>query len=671
MPSGNWSFPCSPRNPAKVREELRLFRQLAPSWRLRGLPWSPRSGAQLEFGRELRLMAESPVAGQQPLDVAASRADDDPAHLRFRTQAPALTDDNVRWTARARFGTYKFFGFVSTDAGGYADLTDAGRRFVDSPRPGDVLLRQLLKWQYPDNQHRGSRWPAEDFAIFPFVATARLIRELGGLTRQEIALFCFTMRRTEDAAATAEAIRQFRERQARSTGRAGKARSAQAAAGAARARYAAEGRRVVLQSTDDYADALIRSFRYTGLFSARGARIVVASGREGELDEVVFDEAAGIGARPAALRAPGVRDDGTGTASGAATTVQLALGEAPPVRLAAPRALFTGYEDAAAFYAYYGDAQQPRLPWEDPVRLAEIARSLDAQVADLAAREAHLKIGRTVLTGPAYGAALPAEYDALAEVVDGLRRRKLRLETALYAAEQRTPKALAEALDFYGAILAREVIDPPTYLEWNTWRVFLALDRAREIRANLQLDGDLQPLNTAQGNQPDMEIDYQTFVVVAEVTLRTGADQRQAETRPVTRHILEAQRRYASPNADGAGRPVYGLFLAPKIHPDTATDFFVALKYRVIERQQIAALPLTLRQFEAACRPFAGDVAFDPAGFRRLLERLVEAGLAAETGDEWLAGIDAALRHWLAALGAPPPKTEGAARALPLPLFAG
>src|SRR5436190_8460033 len=189
MPNANWSFPCSPRNPAKVREELRLLAALAASWRLRGMPWSPRSGAQLEFGRELRLSAGSgspksevrsrpPDLGLRTSDfgLAASQGDD-PSELRFQRQAEALSDDNLRWTARARWGTYKFFGFVTLDAGGCATLTPAGERFVDSSRPGEVLLRQLLKWQYPDGQHRGSRWPAEEFAIHPFVATARLIRE--------------------------------------------------------------------------------------------------------------------------------------------------------------------------------------------------------------------------------------------------------------------------------------------------------------------------------------------------------------------------------------------------------------------------------------------------------------------------------------------------------------
>jgi len=401
-------------------------------------------------------------------------------------------------------------------------------------------------------------------------------------------------------------------------------------------------------STNDYADALIRSFRYTGLFSVRGSRIVVATGREQELEELVYEK---------------------GAVSVSAPSIQLSLGQDPPVRLAEPRPLFPDYTDATAFYAYYGAAGQPGLPWETPERMATLARSLDTQVAGLRQREAQLRAGRTVLAGPQLGATLPEAHDALARVVDTLRDEKQRLERTIFTLEARSPDRLREALDFYQTILDREVIDPPTYLEWNTWRVFLALARASEIIPHLQLDDDLQPLNPAQGNQPDLEIDYGDFLVVAEATLRTGADQRQAEARPVTRHVLDAQRRYNDPFGRREARPVYGLFIAPRIHQDTANDFFVALKYRVIERQQIAAIPFTIRQLVAALQPFTSIATFQPAHLRRLLQSTVDAGLAAETGDEWLECIDAELRRWLAALGAPVLVQPSPARPVPLPLF--
>jgi hypothetical protein len=639
--SGNWSFPCSPRNPAKVREELRLLRTVIHGWRERGLVWSPTSGAQLEFGRRLRASPELPGDGDRERDA-----------LRFQRQAAHVSDDNLRWTARARWGTYRFFGFVLTDPEGFAALTPAGERFLDSRRPGDVLLRQLLKWQYPDFQHRGSRWPAQDFAIHPFVATARLVLNLDGLTREEIALFCFTMRRTEDAAATAAQIRLYRDRAPRAVGRVGRARAIRETLSATQSRYAAEGLKVVA-STHDYADALIRAFRYTGLFSIRGARLVAAQGREHDLNELLYTTPEAAPEEATSAPEPGA--------------LQLALGVAPPLRRAEPRPLFAAHDDHASFHAYYGDAATPRLPWEEPARFASLARSLDAHVATLRAREAHLRSGRTILTGP----TLPPTLDpqALEDQVEALRVERHRLERSIFALETRSPAQLRDALDHFGPIQRKEVIDPPTSLEWNTWRVFLALNAAREIVPNLQLDDDLQPLNPAPGNLPDLTVDYGDFLVVAEATLRGGADQRQAEARPVTRHVLEAQRRYRDPLLGGGDRPVYGVFIAPRIHADTANDFFVALKYRVIEREQIAALPLTIAQLTAALRPFAGQVEFDPSRLRRLLGACVDAGLASETGDEWLDRIGAALRTWLAGLGAHVTAPEPVARPVPLPLF--
>jgi hypothetical protein len=338
------------------------------------------------------------------------------------------------------------------------------------------------------------------------------------------------------------------------------------------------------------------------------------------------------------------------------------------VRLAEPRALFPHYTDHAAWHAYYGSAIEPALPWEDPLRFAALTRALDTHVAALRAREAHLRTGRTILSGP----TLPPEtldLPSLEAAYEALRGERQRLERAIFAIETRTPQRLKEALDAYPPILRREVIDPPTALEWNTWRVFLALGGAREIVPNLQLDDDLQPLNPAQGNQPDMTIDYGDFLVVSEVTLRTGADQRQAEARPVTRHVLEAQRRFNDPFGGRPERPVYGLFVAPRVHPDSAADFFVALKYRVIERQQLAVFPLTVSQVTAALRPFAGEREFRPSLLRSLLDAWLEAGLTSETGDEWLERIDVALRRWLLSLGVSPHAAEQTSVAVPLPLL--
>jgi hypothetical protein len=326
------------------------------------------------------------------------------------------------------------------------------------------------------------------------------------------------------------------------------------------------------------------------------------------------------------------------------------------------------YHDARRFYAYYGDACVPALPWEAPDRLASIARRLDAEVGRLRKQEAALRTGRQVLAGGSLGPEVPSDVAGLTAAVDQLRRERVRLERAILVAESRTPHRLREAIDFYQAITAREVVDPPTFLEWNTWRVFLALDHAREITPNLSLDDDLQPLSPAPGNQPDLEVDFGEYVVTVEVTLRSGADQRQAEARPVTRHVLDAQRRHATRLAAPGRRTVYGLFVAPRIHPDTAADFYVALRYRVIERQEIAVIPLTLRQFVSLLRPFGGQREFAPEALRQLLDDWIQAAFVAESAEDWIAGIDRERRRWLLSLGAEPGSEPQRALLLPLPL---
>ena len=88
-----------------MREELRLLRTLIPDWRARNLVWSPRSGAQLEFARHLRAATDLPVGDHG-----------DDGDLRFQRQASHVSDDNLRWTARARLDSW------SSDAGSDATM---------------------------------------------------------------------------------------------------------------------------------------------------------------------------------------------------------------------------------------------------------------------------------------------------------------------------------------------------------------------------------------------------------------------------------------------------------------------------------------------------------------------------------------------------------------------
>lgn len=177
MTKSSWSFPTSPRNPAKIPFELKILAPLVVEWKHQGKSWSPQT-TQIEFGKALR-------------DFEADKDEEDMEEsLAFQKQADEISESHLAWTARARFGTFKFLGFVTVTGNGYAELTEAGQRMANTKRPDSVMLKQLIKWQYPDNQHKGTQYPENIFHIWPFVAVARLIKELRGLTKNELALFC-------------------------------------------------------------------------------------------------------------------------------------------------------------------------------------------------------------------------------------------------------------------------------------------------------------------------------------------------------------------------------------------------------------------------------------------------------------------------------------------------
>src|SRR5216683_3375832 len=155
--ANSWSFPTSPRNPGKVRLELEILSQFVDVWKEQGKKWAPNT-TQMEFGEALR--ASGVIEGES----------DTKQSLSFQRQADTITMENLAWTARARFGTFKFLGFTHITNEGYADLTEAGRRIINTKRPDIIMLKQLIKWQYPDNQHKGKTYSEGTFHIWPFMA---------------------------------------------------------------------------------------------------------------------------------------------------------------------------------------------------------------------------------------------------------------------------------------------------------------------------------------------------------------------------------------------------------------------------------------------------------------------------------------------------------------------
>lgn len=152
--------------------------------------------------------------------------------------------------------------------------------------------------------------------------------------------------------------------------------------------------------------------------------------------------------------------------------------------------------------------------------------------------------------------------DLLEKTEENIKSKKIQ-ETSL---QLKNYKEFDDIIEVFGKIQKREVPDPPLYLEWNVWRAMTMINYAMTVNGNFTIDTDGVPLNTALGNKADIEIEYDTFKMIVEVTLSSGNTQFNMEGESVARHFGTTQR--------NSEKPVFCFFIAPKISEGTLAHFF-------------------------------------------------------------------------------------------------
>jgi len=198
-----------------------------------------------------------------------------------------------------------------------------------------------------------------------------------------------------------------------------------------------------------------------------------------------------------------------------------------------------------------------------------------------------------------------------------------------------------EALKTSSAAKALYIFDKAAFLEWTVWRAFLAIDRivgAISSTRRFPLDQDLRPRDVAPGNGADMVFEFDDFVLVVEVTLLCTSRQEAAEGEPVRRHVATV--------AATTKKPSLGLFVAPKIDPNTLFTFSSGLWYRGDKAENVNIVPLTLDQFRDIFNHFQTK-RFAPRDLRVLLESCIAARI--NDPARWQATIGEKVSKWLSA----------------------
>jgi hypothetical protein len=590
----NWSVPTSPRSPYKIREELILLAKFE------GKTWDNK--LQADFGK---VLAESE---------------------KFEGKVPRTPD----WVGRARFGTMKFWGFVFKDRSGKLQITDAGRQLMSGKREDEIFTKQFVKWQYPDNQHNGNEYPASHFDLHPFIATLRILKRVQYLTKDEIALFLFTMTKNEQALKVASEIQGFRKALSKVKYRVAKKKY-----------LALNFRKQVLRYYNAEIKSLIESRKQTTLFE-RDLRGLRAKNRKRLEDFISKHRNRFYDYADALIRYFRYSQ-----------LISLTGGYVPIITIAEPakkkadmiakiKTSIYPYQDTNDFYEkYYGNLAAMPLPYENIHDLKVIAKQWVQSNLELTSQLE--RISPELLPKIEIPEYLPTDLNQLKEIEEKLRLQAALLKKTLMGYELRETRKLVEIAKDFEVISKGNVVDPPTYLEWNIWRAFESLDVAEKIKPNFKFSDDMQPLCPAGGNVPDLEVYYNDFVLIPEVTLKSGAVQWRDEAEPVPVHVIRIKREISD-------KPVFGLFVAPKIDDRTCNVFFGCHSVPDMFGDTVSVLPLTIKQFQEILLFFVAHE-FRPEKLLSLLEKIDQsrcqfANLATDRGVAWVRNIPTIIAQW-------------------------
>lgn len=161
-----------------------------------------------------------------------------------------------------------------------------------------------------------------------------------------------------------------------------------------------------------------------------------------------------------------------------------------------------------------------------------------------------------------------------------------------------------------------EIDDRPAFLEWAVWRSFLAIDEIISpihTTRRFPIDQDFLPRNTAPGGGSDLLFEFNSYVLVVEVTLTTSHRQMAVESEPVRRHTVQYKEQF--PEKD-----VYCLFVAPSVDNNVAETFRIGVWYKEDEEEFVNIVPMSLTDFISTIETFL-QKKFSNNEFKNLLDR--------------------------------------------------
>lgn len=491
------------------------------------------------------------------------------------------------------------FGFVVID-NGLIKITELGKKLIASEKDaGDVFLKSFIKWQIP-NPANNDFSDNGDYNIVPFVASLKLINEVNkletdrgekakGISKREFSLFIPSLIKYEDIKNYALKIIELRDLQKNKTKQERKE---------IRENYRKNFAAIFLNSNSeseierllsnlkDYGDNTIRYFRLTKFIRIRGNGFYV---------------------------------------------------DIEPNRYIEIQSLFESefykpknFLNKNEYTEYMANDSLPALPWQTRDKLNKIIESIYADITSLQI-DLDLNVTEKIDT------SLITE-DKLIEHIDYLREIRKDLQEKDNHVKSQPIESVAEYIEKLENIFDFE--NRPLMLEYLSTMGLHALNDSKEIKPNYPVGDDNEPTSTAPGGMADIECFYENFNMICEVTMLSGRDQWFNEGQPVMRHLRDFENVH-----DNA----YCIFIAPKIHTDSAETFFISntVGYKG-NKQKIATL--TIKQFIQILKTLKqlreAGIKFGHNNLKVLLDSIIESCNNVFDSDEWINKNQTILNLW-------------------------
>lgn len=503
------------------------------------------------------------------------------------------SSNNKDFSARDRINRApKALGFV--DLSPHIELTDAGKALVYGNRPQEVFLRQLLKFQFPSPYHVETSNIEGTFFIKPYLEIMRLIRDLESLSFDELKIFALMLTDYRHYDTVKNAILNFRAEKEAHKGQYKKfvdekwtdalleTYSADIDAGKTKTRETTDKslKKFLTTKKSNTRDYTDACFRYL-----RYTGLVSISHKNRS-----------ISFYPDKLKE---------------VDFILANVDRKPVFI----------DDTDRYKEYLFNAAIPALYVDNIENVIDhLMRISDYTQRQLA--------GKSI--------------EELKDIRDAIVAERKEAVIKAQVTEIKSYALYSEIIDTYNEIISDGYYDAPLMLEYNTWRAMTMLDGGN-IKGNFKFDDVGQPLSTASGNMPDIECDYDDFVLSVEVTMQQGQRQYESEGEPVARHFGQMKKR--------TGKEAYCLFIAPTINKACLAHFFALNKIGIsYYGGKTKIIPLELDQFMRLVEnSYNYHTQPTPHNIRQFLDEVMRQEELATDENDWNEKIQNCVTQWLAA----------------------